>query len=295
MRDERRFNAECGMANAEYRSQKGKTKNSAKCRMEHIKDKSLWIVSVFLLALLTFPQQTPQTYAQQEGGEFLAGVPANFPPQYSIDPQTGKPAGFAIDVMDEIARRSGIKVRYVVYPDWEKTNEAMERGEVVLIPNAGIIAERQELRDFTSPLETFHIVIFVRETTINIKSVEDLKGKEVAVVELNKGRYLMEERGGSKLQIYNSPEEAFLSLVSGKSGALVFPKPPIILLSREIGHEDKIKIVGEPLLEVKRSIAVRKGNYELLKKLDDEVRTFTGTPRYAEIYFKWYGKPNRCA
>ncbi|KAF0144743.1 MAG: PAS/PAC sensor hybrid histidine kinase [Nitrospirae bacterium] len=249
------------------------------------------IASIFLLVMLTLPHQTGQAYAQQERGEFLAGVPANFPPHYSIDPQTNKPIGFAIDVMDEVAQRSGIKVRYVVYPTWAKALEAMEKGEIVLIPNLGIIAERAEQMDFTSSVETYDIVIFVRKTTTDIKDIEDLKGKEVAVVEINKGLFLMQERGGSRLQIYASQDEAFLSLISGKSDALVYPEPPINLLLRKAGLEDRIKIVGKPLLEIKRGIAVRKGNQELLKKLDDEVKTFIKTPRYEKIYAKWYGKP----
>jgi len=243
-----------------------------------------------MLTLLVAYQILPALAAENEK-EIIAGVPANFPPQYHIEAKTGIPVGFAIDIMNEVAQRSGVKVRYVVYPTWAKTIEAMEKGEVVLIPNIGIIAERVKQMDFTSPVETSDIVVFVRETTTDIKGIEDLKGKEVAVVEMNKGQYLMQERGGSRLQIYVSQEEAFLSLLSGKSDALVYPESPIKLLLQQTGLEDHIKIVGEPLLEVKRGIAVRKGNHELLKKLDDEVKTFIKSPRYEKIYAKWYGKP----
>jgi len=256
-----------------------------------MKYKLFHVLSIFLLVMLTLPHQAGRVYAQQEGGEFLAGVPANLPPEYSIDSQTGKPAGFAIDSMDEVARRSGIKVKYVVYPTWPKTVEAIEKGEVVLIPSIGILAEREAYMEFTSSVATSDIVIFVREAATDIKSAEDLKGKDVAVVEKNSGLYLMRKRGGSRLQIYASQDEAFLSLISGKSDALVFPESPIKLLSRKAGLEGRIKIVGEPLLEVKLSIAVRKGNHELLKKLDNEVKTFIKTPRYEELYAKWYGKP----
>lgn len=71
----------------------------------------------------------------------------------------------------------------------------------------------------------------------------------------------------------------------------MYPEPPVKLLSQKAGLEDRIKIVGEPLLEVKRGITVRKGNQELLKKLDDEVKTFTKTQRYADIYAQWFRKP----
>jgi two-component system, cell cycle sensor histidine kinase and response regulator CckA len=245
---------------------------------------------IFLLTLLMTAYQVLPALAVKDEKEIIAGIPANFPPHYYLDEKKGVPQGFAIDVMEEIARRTGIKVKYVVYSDWDKIIEAIKKGEVELVPNIGITAERAEFMDFSSPVETLHIVIFVRATTTDIKNINDLKGREVAVMKSNKGQFLMEERGGSMLQIYVSQEEAFLSLISGGSDALVYPEPPIKLLAQKIGLGDRIKVVGEPLLEVKRSIAVRKGNPELLKALDDEVTAFIKTPRYAEIYAEWYGK-----
>ncbi len=252
--------------------------------------KPLPLASVLFFALLTLAYYSGSACAQG-AEEYRAGVPRNFPPHYSIDAKTGMPVGFAIDVMEEVARRSGIKVRYVVYPTWAKTLEAMETGQVDLIPNLGITAARDVHMDFTSPVETAPVVIFVRETAFDIKGIEDLNRKEVAVVEQNIGLFLMQERGGSKLLIYASQDEAFLSLISGRSDALVYPELPITFLARKSGLERRIKIVGKPLLEVKRCIAVRAGNHELLKKLDDEVQAFIKTPQYADLYTKWYGKP----
>ncbi len=243
------------------------------------------------VALLLAMVSTGQAHALQESGKLLAGVPANFPPHYFIDNTTGKPAGFAIDVMEGVARKAGLKVGYVVYPTWARTIEAIGKGEIDLIPNMGITAERKASMDFTSPVEIFDICIFVREDTVDIEGIEDLIGKEVAVVEQNKGQSLMEERGGSRLRVCGSTEEAFLSLISGKSDALVFPRPQVMHLSREAGLEDRIKTVGKPLLEVKRGIAVGKGNHELRKRLDDALNDFVKSSRYSEVHAKWHGKP----
>ena len=55
--------------------------------------------------------------------------------------------------------------------------------------------------------------------------------------------------------------------------------------------EDRITVVGSPLVEIKRAISVRKDNTELLKRLDDAVIQFVGSPAYEKIYAKWYGEP----
>lgn len=251
---------------------------------------SLLFLALFVLLASQFLM--PSAFAQDDFGEIVVGVPANFPPQYYVDEETGEPYGFAIDVMDEIAARSGLNIRYVVFDTWPEVNEAIKVGQIDVQPNVGIIDERIYFMDFTSPVETFYISIFVRSTTIDIQNIDDLAGKKVAVVENNKGLYIMEEYGGADLVIYNSVEEAFFSLISGNTDALVYPEPTILKIASMGDLGNRIKVVGEPLLEVKRGIGVREGQTDLFNVLDKEVKSFVETSEYGEIYAKWYGEPD---
>ena len=74
--------------------------------------------------------------------EIIAGVLENWPPQYSTDPKTGEPTGFAIDIFNEVAKRANIKVRYKVYKSWSEILKAFLNNEVIIIPNSGIASER---------------------------------------------------------------------------------------------------------------------------------------------------------
>ena len=244
-----------------------------------------------LLVILVTLFQTPSVFAQEEQDELIVGVHRNFPPQYSIDEKTGEPVGFAIDIMDEVAKRSGLNVRYAVFNTWPELSIALEDGRIDAIANTGIIEERKDIMDFTVPVEVFQIHIFVRSLTTDIHDIDDLNGRNVAVVVSNKGHFIMQEYGKANLVIYGSVEEAFLSLISGSTDALVYPEPVINHIAIDSGIEDHVKVVGEPLFEVKRGIAVRKGQTELLGKLDREVKVFITTPEYQVIYTKWYGKP----
>ena len=145
--------------------------------------------------------------------------------------------------------------------------------------------------DFTSPVEAFHIRIFVRSSMTDIQDTDDLSGRIVAVVETNKGLFLMKEREGVELQVHASLEEAVMALLSGNADALVYPEPPFNQIVRHSGIENRVKAVGKPLHEVKRGIAVHKGLPDLHKKLDDAVKTLITLPVYKNIYTKWYGKP----
>ena len=250
--------------------------------------RSLCFLTLFLIA---FQLYVPRTFALELPDEVVVGVPKNFPPHHLINEKTGEPDGFGIDVIEHIAGMAGLSLKYIVYDTWGDLNRALKEGRVDIIPNMGITAERNVFFDFTSPVETFQIRIFVRSTTSDIQNVNDLAGRHVAVVETNKGRFILEERSGIRLQMYPSIEEALLALLSGKADALVFPDAVINWFTYKSGLESKIKIVGESLLEVKRAIAVRKGLPELLERLDAEVEVFIRSPEFMKIYTRWHSEP----
>ena len=62
-------------------------------------------------------------------------------------------------------------------------------------------------------------------------------------------------------------------------------------MARSIGVDRQIKVMGSPLVEIKRAIAVKKGNTLLLARLDKAVSQFLNSGRYQEIYVKWHGEP----
>ncbi|MFH2092338.1 MAG: transporter substrate-binding domain-containing protein [Pseudomonadota bacterium] len=223
--------------------------------------------------------------------DVVAVVLRNWPPQFLVDKKTKEPAGFAIDVMNKVAELSRLNVRYVICNNWSDAFEILEKNQAVLSPNMGITDERLSRYDFTVPYETFRISIFVRNSSNTIDGLDDLEGVKVGVVKANQGRAVMEKHGQSDLQRFDSMEEAFMALISGQIEALVYPEQTIMEMARRAGLETKIKRVGKPLQEIKRGIAVRKGEPELFQRLDKAVQQFIKTRDYQLIYEKWHGKP----
>lgn len=229
--------------------------------------------------------------AHGTANEVVAVALRDWPPQYMIDPNTGQPTGLAIDVMNRVAELGGFRVRYVVFDNWPEALECLEKNEAVLAPNMGITAQRMDLYDFTVPYETFRINAFVRNDTIEIDDETDLIGKTVGVVMKNQGQVLMKEKGVANLNVYRSLEVLFMALLSGEVDAIVYPEPMVIGLAQRSGLEDRIRSIGKPLQEIKRGIAVRKGEQELFQKVDASLRQFITTREYKALYEKWYGLP----
>ena len=247
-----------------------------------------------LLTLLLIVFSVPafaevQEKTRSELTEVVVAFPREFPPQCFLN-QKGEPTGFAIDVMNHVARLANLKVVYRPEKNWVDAANSLQNGVADLIPNSGITTKRLIDSDFTMPVETFDVVIFVRETMHDITSLDDLNGRKVAVLPMNVGRRIINERKNIIGVVYNEISTALFDMLAGKVDALIYPKPVVLKLAREAGIDNHIKIAGEPLVEIKRAIRVRKGD-ELLSRLNPAVEAFLRSADYQDIYTKWYGKP----
>ncbi|MGK7919355.1 MAG: EAL domain-containing protein [Trichodesmium sp.] len=219
-----------------------------------------------------------------------AAIPKNFPPQYTVD-ENGKPVGFAIDVIEKIAARAGFKLIYQIEDNWKDVHQKLESGAVDLVPNMGVTKTRKEKFAFTRTVETFPVSIFVRQHNYQIQNIEDLNKRQVGVVKKNVAIDLLEKQPGVIVKVFDTPTPALLELLAGEIDAFIYPEPVVWQLTRKTGLDERIQVVGKPLIEIKRAIAVRKDNTELLARLNQAVESFVGSQEYQEIYIKWYGKP----
>ena len=221
----------------------------------------IWLTCLALIAVfLALGPMVGVALAQPpQPQEVVAAVPRHFPPYYFVD-EEGQPQGFAIDVMEQLAQRADLGVTYLVKDTWGDTLDALRSGEADLIPNLGINPQRQEDFSFGHSFEVYPISLFVRDSTRNIASLADCRGYAVATVETNVAVSLLQEEEGINLVVYDSPEEAFFALITGEVDVFAYPKPVVLKMAQDAGLETRIEIVGEPLAEIERSVAVRKGD-----------------------------------
>ena len=214
----------------------------------------------------------------------------DFPPQYSTSPN-GEPQGFAIDIIKEIATIENLEIEYVVKHDWQEMFDAVKNGEADIIPNQGITEKRKRWFAYSLPVETFQVSVFTRDSQKDIVSAKSLAGKTVAVVKLNVGETLMEKRSDVDIRRFDHVQDALLALLSGNVDALIFPEPVLMKLARDARIEDKIKTVGEPLIEIRRAVSVARSNTVLLNRINEAIEVLMGSEKYSQIYTKWYGRP----
>ncbi len=142
---------------------------------------------LFLLLFLGFERLGAQE-------SIKAIVLKNFPPQYMTD-KDGKPTGFAIEMIEEVAKRAGYDIEYIVVDSWPQSNELFYKQKIGdIIPNSGITQERQKDAIFTVPMETFDIGMFKRSTSAHLKKYADIKDSLVVTLDDNLGHTIMKTK-----------------------------------------------------------------------------------------------------
>lgn len=221
---------------------------------------------------------------------YVAGIPKDFPPHFFIDPESGKPSGFGVDVMDAVAKNAGITIKYEIFENWKETFQAARGSRIDIIPNLGITAERKNFIDFTSPYETFHLNLYIRAPSPSIQTTEDAYKSGIGVVTTNKARYVLEKKGKYNLIIVDSFEDLVWKLIAGDVDCIAAPESVMNFLLKKAGIADRVQVLGDPLLEIKRGIGVVKGNKQLVQSLSTALDTYIFSQDYKDVYSKWYGE-----
>lgn len=252
----------------------------------------LFAVSIFI-EILTGPAADAQTTENSvplfPHREVVVAVPRHFPPQYDVD-EEGRPQGFAIDVFSAIANNVSLSFRYEVASSWTGVLNELASAKADLIPNIGITPERATIFDFTQTIDSFAISFFIRASTA-ITTPPDLPGSKVASVTGNAAVDYLNQHKELQTTLYNDIETALFALLSGQVDSLLYPIPWTTKLARDAEILHHIKIAGDPVMEVKRAMAVRKGDIELLQRLNFGIDQLLSSGEYSQIYNKWYGLP----
>lgn len=115
--------------------------------------------------------------AQQQ--TFEVGVYNNAPKIY--EDNYDKPAGVWVDILDYIAKKENWNLEYV-FGGWEEGLIRLKNGEIDIMPDVALSAEREKIYDFTKEtvLNSWGVVYVQKNSSIS--SVLDLQGKKISIL-----------------------------------------------------------------------------------------------------------------
>ncbi len=219
-----------------------------------------------------------------------------------VDPKTGKPIGYAMDlcmrIADVVRRQTGIQnIPIELVPV-----TSADRLEVVASGKADMEcgsttnnAERRKKVAFTIPHFITGARLLVRADS-SVNRIEDLAGKKLvstkgstplrAVMQANRERLM-------GLNIVEAPDHLAAVIMVEKGEADAFVMDDVLLYGLASGRPDpsKLKVVGRFVTTEPLAIMLPKNDDAFKKLVDDEMRRLIATREINTIYSKWFMQP----
>lgn len=249
-----------------------------------------WIfIAVFAIMSLIF---TGCASKQAGFGQTLkVGTDAQFPP-FEKQEGDGKITGFDADLLEAIAKAGGFKAD-LQHTGWDPMFEGIDRGKLDAgIGGITITEERKKKYDFTEPyFEATQVILVPNNSTV--KTLKELNGKKIGVQSATTGEKVVQDAFGktySGLKGYDDLPSAVEDLKLGRLDAVVADNAVVMEYVKKLG-DSKFKIVEDSSIPKEQyGLIVKKGNKEVLDKLNAGLKKVREDGTYDKIYEKYFGK-----
>lgn len=203
----------------------------------------------------------------------------------------GEIVGFDIDVVNAVAKKEGIDVKFVNTP-WEGLFNTLDQGDCDLLAAAiTITAERRQTMDFSQPYFDAKQLIAVSSDS-TVAKFEDLKALKVAVQNGTTGDEVVGKllgKSSTNIKRFESIPLALKELEDGGVQAVVADNGVVAhYLSNNTASG--FKTVSDAGFSVENyGFAVKKGSAELLVKINQGLDSIRADGTYAKIYAAYFG------
>ncbi|SHJ33873.1 polar amino acid transport system substrate-binding protein [Dethiosulfatibacter aminovorans DSM 17477] len=221
-------------------------------------------------------------------GELIYGADENSPPLMFVDEETSQYTGFTIDYVNAMSLEIGNEIKTKSYV-WEEALNKLAAGETDfcdMFPSK----ERGKIFDFSEPIYTLKSILIVNSDNEEIKTIQDLRGRTVAIPRSDYGVEFLKERVQDINFIYtDNIEEAIKEILKGNADAVLGDEPNISYYIKKHNLYNNIKTLDNAVYESEVVLAVKKGNSILLSILNKGIRRLENKQTIPLIQQKWFG------
>ncbi|MFA9392936.1 MAG: transporter substrate-binding domain-containing protein [Prolixibacteraceae bacterium] len=236
---------------------------------------------IFILFLFVALFQPYDLFAQKHvvGGDY------DYAPFSFID-KTGNPSGLEIEVLDAIAASGDMKLSHHL-SRWDSALAYIQSGKTDILVGIIFSEEREKYLDFTIPIHTEYYSIFIRKD-LPFKDLSSLYDYKPAVLDRDVSieKYLVPMGLLNDYVLAISIPEAFSAIELGLADFVLAPNL-LGLYEIEKNNYQNIEIKGPSIIPSIYCMAVKKGDDQLLKILNDGISELRSNGKLAEIQEKW--------
>lgn len=244
--------------------------------MKHMKLLCLSVAAVMMAVMLS-----ACSGGASSSKKLTMATNAEFPPFEYLEGE--EVVGADADIAKAIADKLGMELEITnIDFDAALTGAATGKYDVAI---AGITAndERKKNMDFSNDYYEASQAIIVTADS-EIKTAADLTGKTISCQEGTTGeQYLLDEN--YNIQSFKTGAEAISALTTGKVDAVVIDNEVAKSLSEK--QAGKTVVLAEALTKENYAIATKKGNTELVNKINKALGELKSEGKLAEIFAKY--------
>ncbi len=245
---------------------------------------------VLALVMLTFAFTACTGGNEETQGEqsekIVFGTNAEFPPFEFVTTEgvIGEFDGIDMAIADKIAKDNGM-VAEISNMEFDSLLIALSNGQIdAAIAAMTVTPERAEEVDFSTPYYQATQVMIIKEGT-DIKKATDMADKKIAVIQGYTGETCVVDMG-YKYTSFKKGTDAIMELVNGKADVVVIDSATA---SKYVQDNKGLVIVedAEAFESEEYAIAVKKGNTELLAKINASVEKMLADGTISELSAKY--------
>lgn len=221
---------------------------------------------------------------------YVVGTDAAYAP-FESQNEKGEIVGMTIDMLSAVASKAGVEIKFVNTP-WEGIFNSLQQGDRdILASSITITDERKQTMDFTNPYFDAYQLIAVKANS-KVAKFDDLKKLKVGVQTGTTGDEVVTKQQGknsTNIKRFESTPLALKELEAGGVDAVVADNGVVInYVTNNPGA--KFKTVSDKAFAPEQyGFAVKKGNAELLEKLNKGLADIKADGSYDKIYAKYFG------
>ena len=238
----------------------------------------------------------------KERGTLLVGLEGTYPP-FSFQGDDGKLTGFEVEFAQQLAKHLGVEAS-LKPTKWDGMLASLDSKRIdVVINQVTISDERKKKYDFSTPYTISGIQALVKKGNEGtIKTAADLKGKKVGVgLGTNYEEWLRPEgQGGGvrtkplrqnvqgvDVRTYDDDPTKYQDLRVGRIDAILVDRLAALDLVKKTN--DTLAVTGEAFSRQESGVALRKGNEDLLKAVNDAIAEMQKDGTLQALSEKWFG------
>ncbi|MCS7233241.1 MAG: transporter substrate-binding domain-containing protein [Synergistetes bacterium] len=216
------------------------------------------------------------------------GTESTYPP-FEFRDKNNNLVGFDIDLMEAIAKKIGKKLEWVDMP-FDSLIPALLAGKIdIIAAGMSATAERAKKVAFSVPYYISLSSFVVRANDNSIKTLNDLKGKTIAVQLGTVQDTFCSAIPNVTMKRFQKFDDCVREVVLGRADATLMDKPVAIEFCESKDFKGKIKIAFDQVItEAGKALALRKEDVKLLEAINKVIEEMRKSGELQALTDKWF-------